>query len=179
MKSFNVIIATTLRPTLSMLLESIAPQLNSNDYITIISDVNSEIPSVSTKATVIKIVNSETLGFWGHGSRTKWQNFLPGDYYMNADDDDVYEPEIMDHVRNTCTEHKLYIYKMRYGNNQIWSRPVIEFANIGTPCGIYPSDVLHPEWKKEYGGDYYFYQKLSELIPYEFVDKVIYSIKNA
>jgi hypothetical protein len=135
--------------------------------------------TIKTNATVIEIKNSRSLGFWGHGSRNKWQNHLPGDYHMNADDDDVYEPDCINFIREKCTEHKLYVFKMKFQGIEIWQRPVLEFANIGTPCGVYPSDMLLPNWRHEYGGDFNFYESLGHIIPYEFVDKVIYRVKDA
>jgi hypothetical protein len=177
MSSFNVVIATIGRPTLQRMVDSIAPQLKRGDYLTLIFDGGQTDVILKTDATVIQINNSEVLGHYGHASRTRWQNYLPGDYLMNADDDDAYVDGAMDIVREHCTEHKLYVFQMQYEEHLIPKRHVIEFANIGTPCGVYPTDILLPDWPYEYGGDCKFYQSLEKLIPVEFVDKLIYKVR--
>lgn len=159
------------------MLDSICPQLQKQDYLTLIFDGGNTEVFLNTEATVIQIVNSNPLGGHGHGSRTKWQNHLPGDYLMNADDDDAYLPGAMDIVREHCTDHRLYIFQMQNNEHVIPNRHVIDFANIGTPCGVYPTDILLPEWPMEYGGDFTFYQRLAGLIEPVFVDKVIYKVK--
>ena len=177
MKTFNVVIATANRPTLKRMVDSIASQLNSEDYITLIYDADPTEIEIDTRATVIKIKNSFLLGNWGHGSRTKWQKYLPGDYIMNADDDDVYTHNAMDIIRENCTESRLYIFQML--SNGITTVPnyhKIEMGNIGTPCGVYPNIDL-PEWKPVYGGDFEFYNELSNKLEHTFVDKIIYIIK--
>jgi hypothetical protein len=178
MNSFNVIITTIGRPELQRMLDSICGQLSELDYLTIIWDGGCSTDfTVNTKATVISIINSTQLGHWGHGSRTKWQHYLPGDYFINGDDDDVFTSEAMTHIRNTCLEDKLYIFKMLINDGiKLPSYPVIEFTNIGTPCGVYmPSNL--PEWDSEYGGDYRFYKKLSETKEPVFIDYVTYKVK--
>jgi hypothetical protein len=177
MKTFNVVIATTNRPTLKRMVDSIAFQLSSEDYITLIYDTEPTEIDIQTKANIIKIKNSKPLGSWGHGSRTAWQKYLPGDYIMNADDDDVYTHNAMDIIRENCVESRLYIFQML--NNGITTIPryhKLEMSNIGTPCGVYPNIDL-PEWKPVYGGDFEFYNELSKKIEYTFIDKIIYIIK--
>ena len=159
------------------MLDSICPQLQKQDYLTLIFDGGNTEVFLNTEATVIQIVNSTPLGGHGHGSRTKWQNHLPGDYIMNADDDDAYLPGAMDIVREHCTDHRLYIFQMQYNEHVMPKQHVIEFANIGTPCGVYPTDILLPDWPMEYGGDCTFYQRLAGLIDPIFIDKVIYKVK--
>lgn len=159
------------------MLDSICPQLQKQDYLTLIYDGPATEVILKTEATVIQIVNSSPLGGHGHGSRTKWQNHLPGDYMMNADDDDAYLPGAMDIVREHCTEHRMYIFQMEYEEHLIPKRHVLEYANIGTPCGVYPTDVLLPPWPLEYGGDYTFYKELSRLIDPVFIDKPIYKVR--
>lgn len=177
MKSFNVVIATTGRSTLQRMIDSIAPQLSSEDYLTLIWDSTfDKNVLVNTKATVINIENCYPLGHWGHGSRTKWQHHLPGDYLINGDDDDTFTSDAMDIVRSHCLEDKLYVFQMLWGETPIPKYHKIEMANIGTPCGVYaPHDL--PNWEPVYGGDFKFYDALSKNREVEFVDKVIYKIR--
>jgi hypothetical protein len=177
MSSFNVVIATTGRSTLQAMIDSIAPQLSSEDYLTLIWDapIDKDVV-VTTPATVINILNSSPLGFWGHASRTKWQNHIPGDYIINGDDDDVFTDDAMEIIREHCLEDMLYIFQMQWGDTTIPRSHKIEMANIGTPCGVYKTGSL-PEWKCEYGGDFHFYNDLSTTKDCVFIDKVIYKIK--
>lgn len=176
-KSFNVVIATSGRPSLQRMVDSIAPQLSERDYLTIIWDCQPIALQIDSKCKVILIQNDEPLGFWGHGSRTRWQNELPGDYLMNADDDDEYFPTAMETVRSHCKEEKLYVFKMMKSNIVIPFTEEIKLGNIGTPCGVYPNTKDLPDWGGFYGGDFQFYFQLSMQLPVEFVKRVIYLVR--
>lgn len=176
MKSFNVVIATTGRPTLQKMIDSIAPQLQEQDYITIIWDSQPVAVQVNSSCQVIQIQNEKPLGSWGHGSRTRWQDSLPGDYLMNADDDDIYTEDAMTHIREHCIEDKLYVFQMAVDLHVCPRYHKIEMANIGTPCGVYKPGGL-PSWDPVYGGDFMFYDKLSKIKEVEFIDKVIYKVR--
>jgi hypothetical protein len=83
--SFNVIITTAGRNTLPKMLASIAPQLRPNDFLTLISDEAHEASAAALAAAPCAcirrhIANEKPLGFWGHGSRSRWQDELPGDF---------------------------------------------------------------------------------------------------
>lgn len=176
--SFNLIIATVGRPSLQRMIDSIAPQLRREDYLTLIWDArfNKDELQIKSECTVIHIENPKPLGAWGHGSRTKWQHTLPGDYHMNGDDDDVYTPNAMEDIRHHCREDKLYIFKMKVGKRLI---PVIDHlkpGNVGTPCGVYRPHQL-PPWPSKHGGDFVFYKALSLTRPVQYVNKVIYRVR--
>jgi len=179
MNSFNVVLTTTGRSTLNRMLDSITPQLNKEDYLTIIFDTRPAELNLKTNATTIIIENSETLGSWGHGSRTKWQSHLPGDFMMNADDDDIYVFDAMKTVRDHCIEDKLYVFQMLMpGAGELPRNNTLALGNIGTPCGVYKNRDL-PEWPPIHGGDFFFYEALSKNRPVEFVNKVIYKVRDA
>lgn len=161
------------------MVDSIAPQLNENDYLTIIWDSEPFALDIKSDCQVVTIQNPEPLGYWGHGSRTKWQKFLFGDYIMNADDDDVYTPDAMEKVRECCVDRKLYMFKMQFEHTVVWKERAIAIANIGTPCGVYPKLWDLPDWAFEYGGDFKFYEALSKVLDVEFCDHIIYKIKDA
>lgn len=176
--TFNVVITTIGRDTLQRMIDSIAHQLTSDDYLTIIWDAGSPSSvTVNTAATVFHIINSKPLGSWGHGSRTRWQNSLPGDFMINGDDDDMFTADAMTVIREHCLDNKLYVFEMEFeGGYRIPDHHKIEFGNIGTPCGVYMHGEL-PEWGMEYGGDHVFYRELEKKIPVVFVDKLIYKVK--
>lgn len=158
------------------MVDSIAPQLSERDYLTIIWDCHPIDLQIDSKCKVISIQNPEPLGYWGHGSRTRWQNELPGDYLMNADDDDLYHPKAMNHVREICTDHKLYLFQILHSGLRIPSGKVVAVGNVGTPCGVYPNTKQLPSWDYVYGGDGMFYEKLAKELEVEHVKKIIYAV---
>jgi hypothetical protein len=176
MKTFNVVIATSGRDTLQTMIDSIAPQLTGEDYLTIIWDSQPIGLQINSDCKVITIQNENALGFWGHASRSRWQNSLPGDYIINGDDDDVFTSDAMSTIREHCIEDKLYVFRMEYSNTTIPNYHAIAYGNIGTPCGVYKPGNL-PEWPLEYGGDFKFYQELSKTKDPVFIDKTIYKIR--
>lgn len=175
-KSFNVVIATAGRPSLQRMVDSIAPQLKECDYLTIIWDCQPMPLQIESDCQVISLQNPEPLGFWGHGSRNRWQDELPGDYLMNADDDDVYHPSAMKYVREYCKDHKLYLFQFLHQGVRIPNGNLVSVGNVGTSCGVYPKTVKLPKWEYVYGGDGMFYVELAKMLPVEFVRKVIYAV---
>lgn len=176
-KSFNVVIATAGRDTLQRMVDSIAPQLEEQDYLTIIWDCQPMPLQIDSNCKVISLHNPEPLGFWGHGSRNRWQDELPGDYFMNADDDDIYVYNAMETVRKHCVDYKLYIFQFLISGVMVPNGNSIEIGNIGTACGVYPKIDKFPKWEYVYGGDGEFYIALSKLLLYEHINKIIYIVK--
>jgi hypothetical protein len=183
MKSFNVLLTTIGRAELSRMLDSLVNQLSEIDYLTIVSDMNHDyvrdiINLYDWKCTVLHIANNTALGFWGHGSRNKWQNSLPGDFILNADDDDRYTEWAFEYIRNYVVEDKLYLFKHQNNGGTAWASHEIRIGNIGTSCGVIPNNHNLPDWGYFYGGDGEFYVKLSQMIPYEFIDCIIYKVRD-
>jgi hypothetical protein len=192
--TFNIIVTTAGRDTLPAMLASIGPQLGPLDHITVISDKLHEIVSFSvsdaqalTAGTIRHIINKEPLGFWGHGSRSRWQNELPGDYHMNADDDDVYDPRAMEMVRaavgGEVEPPRLLIFHMiRRWDGVVELIPppkwtTVQVKYVGTPCGVYSKIPDLPPWHGSYGGDGGFYMELASRISnVTFVPEVFYQV---
>ncbi len=193
--SFNVIMTSVGdRPTLQSALESIMPQLRKEDYLTLISDANhltiaETFAYAPCNCTKLLIQNSKPLGWWGHGSRTRWQKLLPGTYHMNADDDDLYPPNAMSIVRHWVRDlnSTLYVFRMiRRWDQRIEVIPpmwvnngsVIRGGLVGTPCAVYRAvrDEL-PDWSGRYGGDGDFYVNLVKAMhKVVVVPEVIYHV---
>jgi len=185
-KTFNIILTTIGRESITRMVNSIYPQLKKGDYLTIICDcrLTAVLPKITeclerSVCNIVLIQNSEVKGYMGHGSRTFFQNKLFGDYLMNADDDDYYLPDAMESIRSVCKEEKLYIFKMADEKREIPFVPSLTESNIGTPCGVIPNNSNLPMWGERYGGDFDFYNNLSKQVRFEFVDKVIYKIRNS
>lgn len=182
--SINVLLTTIGRPSLHRMLSSLQSQLQEQDIITIVSDFDHHVTDtillqMEFKCKVDVIKNPVRLGHWGHGSRNKYQNSLKGDFIMNADDDDRYVDGAFDKIREVCTEkNKLYIFKHEHHGAFAWhTKDHVVTGNIGTSCGVIPNTgSLPPEWGAWVGGDGNFYEKISKLMPYEFIDFVIYKV---
>ena len=179
---FNILLTTIGRPSLVTMLDSIIPQLSEEDIVTVVIDGMScytdTVKAVTKTHSRCKfLVNHSNLGHWGHASRNKFQNGLQGDFIINADDDDTFLPDAMEKIRKHCTEEKLYIFQMNFNGTLIPKNHKIEFANIGTPCGVIPNTQNLPDWWLRYGGDFDFYNALSKQMDYEFIDEVIYKVR--
>ena len=191
--SVNVIIASSGRETLPYMLDSISPQLDETDFLTIISEERHEsvltmVSAVRCKCTVITVANSKPLGFWGHGSRTQWQGYLPGDYHMNGDDDDLFAPNAIENIKEIINGRleppTLYIFHFikRNPDGQLVVIPPADYFNvtqdlIGTPCGVYRNIPNLPKWDSIRGGDGRFYIALkSKVAKVTFVRNIIYQV---
>jgi hypothetical protein len=199
--SFNVIMTSNAdRPTLQPMLDSILPQLTSDDFFTLISDADGKHPhthlTVAESFSVAKcnctkllFQNSRPQGWWGHGSRTRWQKLLPGTYHMNADDDDLFLPKAMGIVRHWVRNLNatMFVFRMiRRWDERIELIPPLWVSNasavrggtVGTPCVVYRAlrDKL-PDWTGRYGGDGDFYAGLKKAMNrVVVVNEVIYHV---
>ena len=184
MVSFHVLIATTGRPSLQQMLNSLSSQLLDRDCLTIVFDGCSEIPTFDLKNFKCKVNQfnePKALGFWGHGVRNKYASLLePRNFVMHADDDDIYKPDAFSMLRNLCKDSsKLYIAKTRMilkNTNNMESGNSLE--NIATPCGIIPYELnKQGTWAEKYGGDNSFYQQIIKKVRViEFLNIVIYEV---
>jgi hypothetical protein len=199
--SFNVIMTSNAdRPTLQPMLDSILPQLTADDFFTLISDADGKHPhthlTVAESFSVAKcnctkllFQNSRPQGWWGHGSRTRWQKLLPGTYHMNADDDDLFLPKAMGIVRHWVRNLNatMFVFRMiRRWDERIELIPPqwvtnassVRGGTVGTPCVVYRAlrDKL-PDWTGRYGGDGDFYAGLKKAMSrVVVVNEVIYHV---
>lgn len=186
--SISILIASTGRPTLQRLLDSLKYQLHENDFIYIVVDGNEYREKVDVileqftgyKCNLEVRYEEKNLGFWGHSIRNKHQGSLKGDYILHADDDDAYTLCAMDFVRSGIAEHpgKMLVFKMCHSDfrDYVWAQEEVRPGNIGTPNGVIPNI---PErmgyWEEEPGGDSDFY--LSCKFEHVFINNSIYVIR--
>jgi hypothetical protein len=188
--SINVLLTTIGRETLTTrMLPSLVNQLNENDYLTVVSDINHKFVSeclsqYDFKCTVTHIMNNVQLGFWGHESRNKWQNNLLGDFIMNADDDDRYIDGAFDMIRKIVIDNnKVYLFRVTWCEQgeykYSWkTKNVLKIGQVGTMCGVIPNNKKLPRWEHVFSGDGEFYLALSKQLEFEFVDYVIYKMRD-
>jgi hypothetical protein len=186
--SISILIATTGRPTLLRLLDSLKYQLNENDFIYVVVDgaeYREKVDEILEQFTGYKCnlevrYEEKNLGFWGHSIRNKHQGSLKGDYILHADDDDAYTLCAMDFVRAGIAENpgKMLLFKMCDNTyiNRAWIIESIRHDNIGTPCGVIPNlPEKMGHWEETYGGDCDFY--LSCKFEHVFINKIIYVLR--
>lgn len=181
--SFNIVCTTVGRPSLPRLINSFKDQLSEKDFFTIISDVNHDyvsevISSYKTKFKIIHIKNDgDQLGKYGHPLLNKYLNNLNGDFIMFADDDDYYVEDAFEYIKKTVLEKKLYVFRHDWYGTINWAQPNFEIGNVGKCLGAIPNIKEFPKFREDVFGDCYFYFDLSQILEYEFVDKIIYKIR--
>jgi hypothetical protein len=182
--SFNVLIATIGRPTLQRMLDSLYPQLDAIDCLTIVFDGHASPPvfDISNfKCKVFQYCEPIPLGFFGHGIRNKYASILEKrDFVMHGDDDDIYLEDSFNQLRKMIVcNNTLYIAKLIAGNIHLGCGPYICVGNIGTPNGIVPYNLNQlGEWKPFYGGDGEFYITISNIAKKtEYLNIVIYRVR--
>ena len=188
MPNFNVLIATIGKPELQQMLDSLSPQLDTHDCVTIVFDGHLEIPSFNFDnfKCPVKLFNEPVaLGYWGHGIRNKYAPLLENrDFIMHADDDDIYTDFAFSKLRQECADNTiLYIGQMqRVGiRKYLVILPTIQqikVGQVGTPMGIIPYKLnTEGTWSLYHGGDGEFYMQISKNIPVVFLDILIYIVK--
>ena len=182
--SFNIICTTIGRESLPRLIDSFKNQLTPNDIFTIISDKNHDVVenilsryNFSFKLNHIKN-EGECLGNFGHPLLNKHINHVDGDFLMFADDDDYYVEDAFENIRKFVLEKKLYIFKHKWGDTINWTIKEVKLGNIGKCMGVIPNTKNLPMFREDVLGDGLFYEDLSNIMEYEFVDKIIYKIRN-
>jgi predicted O-methyltransferase YrrM len=180
--TFNVLIATVGRPTLQTMLNSLSPQLNKHDCLTVVFDGHTTPPIFDYSRFKCKVnIHCErtALGWWGHGIRNKYATLLEKrDFVMHADDDDTYFPDAFSQLRTVCTDTATwYVAKMKFGGSCIPVNKGIWLGNIGTPCGIMSYELnKQSSWDLVYGGDCEFYLQLQAICNPVFLDILIYKV---
>ena len=170
MVNFNVLIATIGRPSLQRMLNSLLPQLQETDHLTVVFDGHSNVPLFDFslgKCQIHQYSEPTALGQFGHGIRNKYAPLLfPTTFVMHADDDDMYISNIFDKLRQRCTDgDTLYVMQMQKLTNgfKIPDQKVIAIGCIGIPCGIIPYNLnTLGTWGPKAGGDGEFYVTISK-----------------
>jgi len=186
MKTFHVLIATIGRPSLQRMLDSLSSQLLPCDHLTVVFDGQGwdgqTFDTGKFVCQVHMIHQTPNLGHWGHVIRNKYAKRLEKtDFVMHADDDDYYAEGTFDYLREACTDTScLYIAHVRH--NEHYSKinsEKIKYGDIGTPSGIIPYELnTKGFWRATLGGDGYFYEEIGKLARVEFLDRVIYHIRD-
>jgi len=185
MISFNIFCTTLGRPTLPRLIDSLINQLDENDYLTIVSDNNHEFVqstlnnyTFKCKLTYIKNENGPSGGY-GHALINEHINNLPGDFIMFADDDDRYVENAFEIIKKTAIDkNKLYVFKHKWYGTICWNVKDFTLGNVGKCMCSIPNTHDLPKFRVDVLGDVYFYQEIGNKFESEFIDYIIYKVRD-
>lgn len=185
MYRFNIVCTTIGRQTLPRLINSLVNQLSDTDIFTIISDANhdyvKEVLSGFTFKCKLNYIKSEepTLGKYGHPLINRHINNLDGDFIMFADDDDRYVEDAFEIIKKEV-KHKdvLYIFKHKWYGTVNWTIKDFTRGNVGKCMGVIPNTHDLPLFREDVLGDVYFYEEIGEKFKSEFIDYVIYKVRD-
>jgi len=185
MFNINIVCTTLGRLSLPRLIESFIDQLSENDIFTIISDTNHEFVSdvlsrYNFKFKVDHIINHEGIkGAFGHPLLNKHMNNLDGDFIMFADDDDRYTEGAFNIIKKTLKDkNKLYVFKHKWGYTYAWNTKDFTRGNVGKCMCAIPNTHNLPNFEENVLGDVIFYEEISKIFDYEFIDHVIYKVRD-
>jgi hypothetical protein len=106
-------------------------------------------------------------------------NNLEGDFIMFADDDDRYTPNAFEVIKNTITNpNKLYIFKHKWGDDINWKLKDFTIGNVGKCMGVIPNTHSLPKFREDVFGDVYFYEEIGKMFDSEFIDHIIYKVRD-
>lgn len=185
MFSYNIVCTSIGRETLPRLIESFKDQLDSTDIFTIISDINHEFVSevlsryeFNFKVNHIRN-NGERKWKYGHPLLNENINSLEGDFIMFADDDDRYTKEAFKVIKETVKEkNKLYIFKHNWYGDINWRLKDFTRGNVGKCMGVIPNTHNLPMFQEDVLGDVIFYEEIGQMFESEFVDYIIYKVRD-
>ena len=191
--SFHLLIVTVGRRSLFKMLDSIIPQLKQNDSITIVydnKDIGNTFDKVKSMKTICNlnvIMNDETYDIEApqHAIRNKY-NDLEGDFILHADDDDIYMPGAMSHIRKyVCNPTTLYFFNLyfkidnKHIKTETFYKNKIEINHISTQSGIIPKKINKLGiWGDRYEGDYDFYKSIEDKVyRTQYQKEIIYKMR--
>jgi hypothetical protein len=126
------------------------------------------------------IINEgEPLAKYGHPLLNKHINNLYGDFIMFADDDDRFTPDAFKVIKETIKDkNKLYIFKHKWGGTVNWVLKDFTLGNVGKCMGVIPNTHNLPNFNEDVQGDVYFYSDISKMFESEFIDHIIYKVRD-
>lgn len=167
----SIIVSTLGRPHLARTLRSIAEQ--QPDEIIVVADLAGNLDHAERVADNFGAAfYTEVSNEYGRGNAQKTFGITQaqGTHIAFMDDDDSYLPGAIDAMRERATDRPV-IFRMEVGpcvlrgvnhpnGVTLWKRPVLEYANVGTPCFLVPNDPNRlGEWVPHVdcnGGDFTF-----------------------
>ena len=169
----SFVVATTGRPSLSHMLNSIMeqPLVDGDEIIVVGNPVNNGVPIQYWKfhGPAMIPVSMPVGGDWGHTERNEGMKYATGTHLVFGDDDDAFLPGAVTAIREALDfrPNRPHMFRMIDPNGAIlWVDPVVRMGNHGTPQFVAPND---PEKLGQFGhryeGDFDFVESTLELYP--------------
>jgi len=150
----SVVVPTKGRPTLGRALASVTSQLLKDEDL------------------IVEFDKSED---WGATPRSKGMTSARGTHILFMDDDDIYLPGALAHVRARLAKfparpHLFRMKRMGDVNDTLWKDPVVKLGNVSTQMFVVPNvPDKFGVWGKGRCGDYDFIASTLALYPPESV----------
>jgi glycosyltransferase involved in cell wall biosynthesis len=172
----SLIVPTIGRPTLLDAITSAAWQKGSEDIeLIVVADAHNRDVSVPLLAdlqghfgNVVRASLDAGYSAWGHPQRTHGMKYATGAWLAFLDDDDVWTPDALDHIRAAleASDARLHLFRMAYPNGRaLWRTQRIEQGNVGTPMIVAANDqATLGQWSRRYEGDFDFIKSSVERL---------------
>lgn len=192
--SFHIVIPTIGRREVMRMVNSVVPQLEPRDHLTVVYDGRDEDDTLPAMRDRMERANATVRLLMKRTPKTRKNKYgeavrqackkLAGDFVVFADDDDFFVPDALNTYRAVCNDtSQLYIFQMMrlFDGIKVWSTPNVTWSNIGSPMGVIPSwlnDLGY--WPDKHSGDFDFYKSLLPFLgsPPQFVERVTYIVTN-
>jgi glycosyltransferase involved in cell wall biosynthesis len=178
-----VIIPTIGRPTLERTIDSLRPQLTSDDTLLIAydSDDTSKLEWIEAISDGFQRMWTRSQQPYGHGAMNSVLDSLGFvapwvTHTWRIDDDDVATPDALAVLRSCACSQPVFARMELSPGELIWVGPDLTEGNIGSPCILAPRSLAR--WGDRYEGDYDYARALvDELGPPLWVDQVVAKIR--
>lgn len=169
--TLTVITPTIGRESLKAMLDSLLPQLTSDDEVLVIGDGPrpraGEI-CASYGNPVIKYWEIPLIMNFGNPQRNEALKIAKCSHIHFLDDDDRSMPGAIEVIKNVAKEFpgRPLMFKMPYSDTVIWRNPVVQVANVSGQMFVVPNDKGRlGKWSGKYGADYDFIASTCALYP--------------
>jgi glycosyltransferase involved in cell wall biosynthesis len=158
----SIVVPTLGRPTLERTLDSIAPQLGSDDEVVVVADgagdaaaVRLAVERLDDPRCSFELCSESAPGI-GCAPRRCGIARACGTQLAFMDDDDVYEPGALELMRSAACARPV-IFRMdasAVGHGILWQEPVLSYANVSTVMFLVPNEPARlGEWAPHFGPD--------------------------
>jgi glycosyltransferase involved in cell wall biosynthesis len=146
MPSISVVVPTCGRPTLQRALESVRPQMGTEDEIIVVGD--GKQPSarrtvVACNDKRIRYFEHGPTAFWGNAQRNFGTQLARGAYIAFLDDDDFYSETALSDIRKAAVEYpgQPMMFRIRFHDPPFlkWREPVFADENISGGSFVVPN----------------------------------------
>jgi glycosyltransferase involved in cell wall biosynthesis len=152
----SIVVPTCGRATLKNTILSILPQMHAGDELIVVHDGPGEfwpdvvLTEIRDGATLSFARTGEKTANNGASQRDKGMELAKGTHLMFCDDDDIFTPDALAAARERIerTPENMLIFRMQYGldDHKLWTVPLYELCNVGTPMFVVPNLRLLPSW---------------------------------